>query len=586
MTVLDCLSGMGGIESKLKKDTNEYWEAFKGNTQGDGERWQWYLETAVSGTNCSLFECEMAYAAKEKRLPVIEDGKEITLVILVGESFEPLLQSVWAHNPARLVPVVNKAYPGNFSGFDQWNEIRVPLQMLLKRGPRHTEWQLKAVPTVQFEAPKDKKDCFAPVVDEPTAVFEFLQKHLKDDLKCPNRRVIVDITGAKKTMVAGAFMMAAYSDTEICYVDSKQHGTDKFNGRPYGYACEFRKVENPLKTLALQSWNNIEKLYNKGDYAHAVAILNAAYPKDREKEDEGQEKQEYLEKIWFFETYLQICAHWDEGDIAAAGKLLSGLSEGLQEHIPFAVRELKELFPKTDDATLNIDLFSQTDKIVIYAQDEIERVKRLIQKGASRAAFSRAYALYEALFNFRVTLLFKEHALFVKPVKNLDGEAGFSNNKDITWHNDALIACTNMFSSKAIKLLRGDKRPQSIFWFDPEVDPKTGKSSMVYRNATIEWPNPRQVDLKYIAKNLEPNDELKGKRNLITHSYFPAKKEYAEAALRQAEQNFAEYKKNWVKFPDKAVDMSGLDEPERYSVPPWETIREAFGLHFIPIEKV
>lgn len=77
---------------------------------------------------------------------------------------------------------------------------------------------------------------------------------------------------------------------------------------------------------------------------------------------------------------MQICAHWDEGDIAAAGKLLSGLSEGLQERIPFAVRELKELFPKTDDATLNIDLFSQTDKIVIYAQDEIERVKRLIQK--------------------------------------------------------------------------------------------------------------------------------------------------------------------------------------------------------------
>jgi hypothetical protein len=91
--------------------------------------------------------------------------------------------------------------------------------------------------------------------------------------------------------------------------------------------------------------------------------------------------------------------------------------------------------------------------------------------------------------------------------------------------------------------------------------------------------------LKLLPKSLEIPSKLRSKRNLITHTYFPTKMTYAVDALSFAEQNFAEYKKNWFIFPNE-VDIPGLDDPERYSIPPWETIRDKFGLQFIPVEKV
>ena len=583
MTFWDSLAKQHRIdEIWLEDETEKYWRDFAGDTQSDRKRWKRYLqETAVSssGQEISLFECEMAYAENEGRLPKPKDDKAITLVILVGESFEPLLQSVWAHNPVRLVPVVNIEYPDGSKGDVQWNTIRVPLEMLLKRPSRYNEWQLK-IPTVQFDAP-DKAHYFKPVVDEPTEVFEFLQKHLKDDLMDQSRRVIVDITGAKKTMVAGAFMLAAYSDTEIYYVDSKRHNTDKFIGRPYGYACHFRDVDNPLKDLALQSWNNIEKLYNKGDYAHALAILQTIIPKadEKEPEEESHEKEHnlYLQNIQQLETYLQICAHWDEGDIQEAAELIPELikkSKKLRKCVPFAVRTLAGEFPKTDDPTLNLKLFSKPKKIVIYVRDEIERVKRLIRKDASRAAFSRAYALYEALFNFRVTMLFQERALYVTPKKKSGKGAAFSNDPNKRWHKEAHLACTNMFSSRARNVLYGNDGNKYIFW--------KGESG-ANCGSTLEWVEPKRNNLEYLTEDFEPG-ELSDKRNLITHSYFPTDKDDARKALQLALNNFDDYLKNWVDFPKK-LHISRLEKPELYSARSWETIREAFGLQFIPVQK-
>lgn len=568
----------GRNEKWLESKTREYWEKFKRSTQSDYNRWQHYLqETAVSEPDCSLFECEMAYAAHAKLLPELEADKAITLVILVGDSFEPLLQSVWAHNPIRLVPVVNTKYPDGSNGDAQWNAICVPLEMLLKRPSRHIEWKIDKLPTVKFDAPKDKKDCFKPVEDKPTAVFRFLEAHLKDDLKDPARRVIVDITGAKKTIVAGAFMLAAYSDTEICYVDSKKH----HEGRPFGYACHFRAVDNPLKQLALQSWNNIEKLYTKGDYAHALAILNSAYP----QREAGEAKQEGFQEIEHFRAYLRICAHWDEGDIQEAAEVMEAakLPEALHKCVPVAVTKLKGLFPKANDSTLNLELFTQTDKIVIYAQDEIERVKRLIQKGASRAAFSRAYALYEGLFNFRVTMLFTEGALLAWPNQYLskekpkpDGKPFASNSPEESWYAPTREACSNMQSHQARGILRGEYQVT-------KYKSQKGRDKPI----CLTWnPEFRRYPL-FPFPDIKPG-QLRNKRNLITHSYFPTEENDAKKALQLARKNFRNYRKHWMNYPNQAdlAQLSKLTKLKRFSVPPWETIRDEFRLQFIPVEKL
>ncbi|KAA3661029.1 MAG: hypothetical protein DWQ04_17660, partial [Chloroflexi bacterium] len=94
---------------KLESITDHYW-----NLSGK-EKWQFYLEEVdsalFSANGYSLLELEMAYASQPNNKPALPKLQEnTTLVILVGESLEPILQSIWVHNPHRLVPVVNLEY--------------------------------------------------------------------------------------------------------------------------------------------------------------------------------------------------------------------------------------------------------------------------------------------------------------------------------------------------------------------------------------------------------------------------------------------------------------------------------------------
>ena len=58
--------------------------------------------------------------------------------------------------------------------------------------------------------------------DRPDAVFQGLCEHVLPDRQA-GKRVIVDVTGAKKSMVAGAFLFAAYADMPISYVDFDEY---------------------------------------------------------------------------------------------------------------------------------------------------------------------------------------------------------------------------------------------------------------------------------------------------------------------------------------------------------------------------
>lgn len=83
-------------------------------------------------------------------------------------------------------------------------------------------------------------DCEPIGAATPPHVFQALLKHLYGD-----SNVIVDITGAKKSMVAGAFLYAAFANVPVSYVDFDD---DKFNpehAKPYGYACRIGRLVNP-----------------------------------------------------------------------------------------------------------------------------------------------------------------------------------------------------------------------------------------------------------------------------------------------------------------------------------------------------
>jgi len=80
------------------------------------QAWTYYLGPVdifppIESPPKPLLYIEMECAASQPgRLPEVDEDRLSTLVILVGESFEPLLQTIWAYLPQRLVPVVNEFY--------------------------------------------------------------------------------------------------------------------------------------------------------------------------------------------------------------------------------------------------------------------------------------------------------------------------------------------------------------------------------------------------------------------------------------------------------------------------------------------
>lgn len=195
---------------KLEKITQFFWDRKADTSQNRDKVWDLYLvesKDKQSKTYSSLLQLEMEYA--EYKSCLSEEHENVTLVILVGESLEPLFQSIWAHNPQRLIPVVNMLYPPNphsdgnpVSGIEHWDYIYGLLKnKLLQLLPRERQvgWRLSLETLPQIKHNPFTPYQYQPVVDEPQQVFEFLCEHLREDLLNPACRVVVDITGAKKT---------------------------------------------------------------------------------------------------------------------------------------------------------------------------------------------------------------------------------------------------------------------------------------------------------------------------------------------------------------------------------------------------
>lgn len=520
-------------DDDLKRITDKFWyelDDVRYDRHRRGKRWREYIEGGdhFSKGSVPLLQREIDCARnrsteKESFLPKpVQAGCQKTLIVLIGESFQPLLQSVYVHAPNRLVTVANRSYGDDPKKL--WDDNKG-----YREGEKHREEFHKYVGYLPLEKRPDiDGDC---VDDEPTAVFHLLQKKLESDLADPDTEVIVDITGAKKTMVAGAFLLAAYTNAEIQYVDADLYK----NGRPYGFACHFRSVDSPLRRFALREWQQIERLYRQNDFSGALNLLQ---PIVNEVDAADSDILEHLC------TFLRICVHWENGELQEAKRLYNDLPADLRPMVPSAVPELFDCWPQVNDpkANLNPDLFLSPDKMLIYAGDELIRACRLLKRNRLRAAYTRAYALHETLLKARIIGLFDANELHNH------------NSHDVNW------ILRKLYHSEAESILRNNRRQG----FERE-------------NTT----SPTLFSYPSEAK------QLRHTRNRVAHTYYPMTAQIVSSAILFAHTNFIDFQQNWVKtFPDGRSweDVQILLETKRFMVPTWEEVKNLFKLNFIPVE--
>jgi len=427
-----------------------------------------------------------------------------TLVLLVGFSLEPLLQSVCVYQPGEVVLVLNQeGYPP-----EEWQDfarhIIEAIGYLLEKG-------LVSQPP-QFAGENDNGFSTA---SQPQAVFQTLMETLRDKTD-----VVIDVTGGKKSMVSGAYMYAAYAGVRISYVDFEEYAPK--HRRPYGYSCKIGELANPYQTFALREWERVRDLYEERyQFREAHRVLkNEVLPAMKNALPESEES------IKTSAEFLRYYELWDSGDFRGAKQKAQDLEQqvGAFEQ-PSAVTTLGDQWFETSSnnfANKPRHFYGNSDALKVYVIDELARIRRLIEYNEDyRSAFLRAGGLNEIVMLARVVRLVSNCQERNNLLDALDGDTPGIYS---VFENLRKPAGTDLTISK-------DKYERVKF----------GQRKTVL--VTISLPSPmnawwQNTDL---FNGSDGWKQFLTKRNELAHKYFSVPREWAEDALRFAQANFADF---------------------------------------------
>ena len=511
-------------EDRLKRETEKYWK-FKEGIVAKLEKYIKEKKTTLE--NKSLLEAELEYVRSQGRIKVQPCN---TLVLLVGHSLEPLLQTICVYHPKRIILLLNEAGYGE----EEWHvfaEHLVEAIRLLSPG------LLTRQPKISGE---EGKQGF-PVKDSPESVFQKLVEVLHDE-----HDVVIDITGGKKSMVSGAYLYAAYAGTRISYVDFDEY--DPEYRRPYGYTCKIGEISNPYKAFALREWERVRELYRRYQFRAARRVLeNQVLPAVKKWQPDAESSAMNIMEI------LQFYELWDSGDYKGA-KSLADKNVWPNKLKPDVVTKLGEYWFEIRGTQLTSfpkDFYGNQDWIKVYACDELARIERLIHYHEDyRSAFLRAGGLNEVIMVARVVALIPPgedkkrfttaleqetprvkrvfHAL-TDPNKTI---IGVGKGKDISFRN-------------APNLQINRPSPMQAWW----------NATQIFRDTSSE---------KGWKKFLHF-------RNKLAHTYFSVSRQWAEEALKFVRLNIENF---WG---------ASVCENIRNQALPWTSLCELTGVdRFLP----
>lgn len=581
-------------KTNLKERTQEYWETKPG--------YDCYIN--------ELLGRELQEASKDPtRLRGV--GKPVhTLALTVGESFEPLLQVVCVLRPKRVVLILNRHYgvaPNRVSGSVQGKK----LQELIKQLHKVADIPEEMRPVLIDDERDERDERIVPQVlerDTPTQVFRTLHIAMQNQKAQPpdSYTNVVDITGAKKSMVVGAFLYAAHSGLPITYVDFDEYDTQW--GKPYGYTCRIGEIANPYEAFHLRDWEQVRRLYESYSFRNARALLGEPATggnlgtgilgaMSRTLDGDGGEplfNQNDIERVMRLASLLEMYEAWENGDYAAAKRLRDNFNPPLpSEVIPWSVEELGDIWPATTgapDARTAADtllrahlalkqgtsqpadsLFAQPGQLLAYVRDELAKIKRLITRNENyRSAYLRAAGLEEFLLKARLCISWLSGVLSVTVG---GGSPVASNTLSTSDQANGFVAIVSHSSADTMR------------------DTLRGKQSLELRHAKMKVelsPSAPHLGDYWKGKDLDFDafvsdwgnpgfSRLRGEA-IHTHLYIP--RSVAEAALDLVRAAVTEFETNWLEHFHPGT--LGRMADKLVEAPSWAQLCKVCELTFLP----
>ena len=542
---------------EIKQRTNDHWNR---------NATEWYIQ--------NLLGHEMEYAQQQ-----VENCD--TLALLVGFSPDPLLQTIWKYRPQRIVLVLNYVY-GDQRGKRRADEYVDWISQMVSVG------YCPSAASERFSAAATKRDDIAVATTEaqPDWVFRELRDRLLPDQRA-GKRIVVDITGAKKNMASGAFLFAAYAGADISYVDFEEYHPER--RRPLGYTCRIGTQPNPYRILGLRDWERVQELYEQFAFGSAAIEVERLLKNiDTGLADAAgvgtyfsPEQRQAVERL---RKVLSVLDEWDNGDYTVAWQRWnmpkSDGSVSLQNQmsgfpLPAVITYLgSRNWPSTagkvpkdflqDHQELKRgkvapkdSVFNQPDLLLAYAFDERDKIDHLIRyQNDYRSAFLRSAGLDEQLLKARVATLWLTDQL------QIDGNPSVS-----------LLSDKTRFDILAESASAGGFRD---FLLDPNetLQFRVRGGFTVRRKIGLITAMNRYWKLPNCPIDHESFVKLRGEA-IHTHLSIPST--YADAAYKIVDSALNDFVTNWVTLLNKPpVPVHAWELP-------WNDLCTHCGLDFLPV---
>lgn len=546
-------------ESAIRYETEKYWKLYDEYREQPVNRLKYYIDHLLPEEIKSYNQrhnADFRYHSPVKYL-----------ILLVGYSCEPLLQSICFHQPEYIIPVISEEYGTNSGGditkgWDIYDRLSEVIRYLHEK-------TLVTQPLILYPGREE----FEPVPSRPEKVFQYLIKYVIPKLD-QNHSVVIDITGAKKNMVASAYLFGAYANIPITYVDFVEY--NEIYGRPYGYTMEITELKNPYHAFSLHRWKRVQNLYMQNAFKAARVEIKEIISsmENTEKENSGNSFFSEAQKSAArkLAKLIELYELWENGEYYRAGNLYKELNDK-NINLPSAINALSNIWPsnKKDGGLLNQvtlletgseknePIFLNKKALLNYVYDELAKIKRLFEKHADyRSAFQRAGGLNDVLLSARLNILWYKDYLELK-----------ISNKDKVYNK-----CSDLEPSERSilgKLFISTFKIRDLIY-------KNKKIKVEHQNHTYELILRHELKFKQLYKDKD-FDWFRKMRNKAVHFAFSPSQEDTKRALDLICQDVTDFVQNWAGFlghEKVKISTEPLD---------WEEVCKLCGIDFLPPSK-
>ncbi len=384
------------------------------------------------------------------------------LLLTVGYSPEPLLLALAQHAPETVELLLEQGLSKDYldSLEELWNAFHEILEV-----PEYGD--VSVGKTI--------------VRDSPAELFQTVRRIVERHEECRGG-VVLDITGAKKSMIAGAFLAAGFLDVETSYVDFASY--HPLLRRPDPGSCVPRILSHPYQLFRLRDEDRLQEAFDGRRYEEAQQIAcelceMVERPEVRQFLGELETVRRSAE-LRALADVAQAYALWSEGFFRDADDKLLHV-QGIPR--PLTVQLLGRVWPRRSDERPEIVASLAEDKVfadpatgLAYFVDVLVWNSEEAIVDRPRACFLRLYGAVEALFffAFHVFVGRKRRALrleYDRPEKLAELKARFPKDREgrpVDWEAEVHCAAIEHHRRSSFAAVRVLARPSGRI--QPSID--------------------------------------------------------------------------------------------------------------------